>query len=64
MISKEMTISEIIRRYPQTLPILKRYGIDCMDCQLAEFEVLEYGAQRHKVDLEGLLTELNRQFPS
>lgn len=60
MISKEMTISDILRRYPQTLPVFERYGLDCYDCQIAEFEQLEHGATVHKVNLEALLTELNR----
>lgn len=60
MISKEMTISDILRRYPQTLPVFERYGLDCYDCQIAEFEELEHGATVHKVNLEALLAELNR----
>ncbi|TGU72830.1 MULTISPECIES: DUF1858 domain-containing protein [Geomonas] len=60
MISKEMTISDILRRYPQTLPVFERYGLDCYDCQIAEFEQLEHGATVHKVNLDALLAELNR----
>ena len=60
MISKEMTISDILRRYPQTLPVFERYGLDCYDCQIAEFEELEHGATVHKVNLDALLVELNR----
>jgi len=61
MITKEMTISEILRRYPQTLPIFNRYGLDCYDCQIAEYEQLEHGASVHKVDINALITELNSQ---
>jgi len=61
MITKEMTISEILRRYPQTLPIFNRYGLDCYDCQIAEYEQLEHGASVHKVDINALITELNNQ---
>jgi hybrid cluster-associated redox disulfide protein len=59
MITKEMTIADILRRYPQTLPILKRYGLDCSDCQLADFEELEHGAGVHHADVTALLKELN-----
>ncbi|UFS70490.1 DUF1858 domain-containing protein [Geomonas sp. RF6] len=62
MISKEMTITEILRRYPETLPILQSYGLDCYDCQLAEFEALEHGAKVHKIDLDTLLNELNAKL--
>ena len=63
MISKEMTINDILRRYPQTLPVFARYGLDCYDCQIADFEQLEHGATVHKVDLNALLKELNRSIP-
>lgn len=59
MITREMTIADVIRRYPQTLPILRRYGLDCSDCQIADFEELAHGADVHHADLAALLTELN-----
>lgn len=59
MISKEMTIMDILRRYPETLPVFERHGLDCYDCQIADFEQLEHGATVHKVDLDALLAELN-----
>ena len=59
MITKEMTIAEVLRRYPQTLPILKRYGLDCADCQIADIEELGHGAGVHHADLTSLLHELN-----
>jgi hybrid cluster-associated redox disulfide protein len=54
-----MTITEILRRYPETLPVFQRYGLDCYDCQIAEFEQLEHGATVHKVDIKALVAELN-----
>ena len=60
MITREMTIAEIIRRFPQTLPVFARHGLECNECQIAEFEALEHGAGVHKVDVEQLLAELNQ----
>ncbi len=62
MITKEMTIIEILRRYPETLPVFQHYGLDCYDCQIAEFEELEHGASVHKVDIDTLLEELNKKI--
>lgn len=62
MIRKDMTINEILRRYPQTLAVFERYGLDCYDCQIADFEQLEHGATVHKVDLQALLAELNQSI--
>lgn len=60
MITKEMTIGEIIRRYPETLRVFEKYGLDCYECQIADFEALEHGAGVHKADVDKLLDELNR----
>ena len=59
MITKNMTINEILRRYPETIEVFRRYGLDCYDCQIADFEQLEYGATKHKIDIESLLADLN-----
>ncbi len=60
MITKEMTIGEIVRLYPQTLEVFDRFGLDCFECQMAELEKLEHGAGVHKVDVDLLIEELNR----
>ncbi len=60
MISKEMTIGEIIRRYPQTLPVFEKYGLDCHECQIADYEAVEHGASVHKVDIGRLMNDLNK----
>lgn len=59
MIRKEMNIEEILRKFPQTIPVFRRFGIDCMQCQLSEFENLEHGAKVHGIDLNALLAGLN-----
>ena len=63
MITKEMKIEEIIQRYPQTLPVFTRFGLECAGCQIAAFEALEHGAGVHHVDVEQLLKELNAVLP-
>jgi len=60
MINRDMTIEEIIRRYPQTVSVFKRFGLDCTECQIAAYEAVEHGAGVHKVNIEELLSELNR----
>lgn len=62
MINKEMTITEILRRYPETLEVFQRYNLDCYDCQIAEFEELEHGAKVHRIDIDALVGELNRKI--
>ncbi len=59
MIHKEMKIEDVLRRYPQTIPVFRRFGFDCAGCQLSEFENIEHGARVHRIDLETLLKGLN-----
>jgi hybrid cluster-associated redox disulfide protein len=59
MIERTMTIGEIIRRFPQTLAVFERHGLDCHECQIADYEELQHGAGVHKVDVEALVRELN-----
>ena len=58
-ITKEMTFNEVLRAYPDTVKILRKYGMNCFGCLGAEAESLEYGAVAHGVDLESLLKDLN-----
>jgi len=60
MITRDMTIEEVIRRHPETIPVFKKFGLTCMECQIASFEAVEHGAGVHKVDVDRLLEELNK----
>jgi len=58
-IKKEMTFNEVLRAYPDTVKVLRKYGMNCFGCLGAEAESLEYGAVAHGVDLDSLLKDLN-----
>ena len=60
MITREMTIAEIIASYPQTISVFRSFGLDCMECQIADYEQVEHGAGVHNVDIEELLEALNQ----
>lgn len=60
MITKEMIIGDIIRAFPHTISIFSRYKLDCHECQIADLETLEHGAGVHKISVDQLLEELNR----
>ncbi|MBM2827945.1 MAG: hypothetical protein HW408_477 [Actinobacteria bacterium] len=59
MIHKDMKIEDVLRKFPQTIPVFERFGIDCAGCQLSEFEDLEHGAKVHGINLEMLISGLN-----
>jgi hybrid cluster-associated redox disulfide protein len=59
MIRKDMKIEDVLRKFPQTVSVFRRFGIDCDQCQLSEYEDLEHGAKVHGIELEALLRVLN-----
>ncbi len=64
MITREMTISEIIASYPKAIEVFRSFGLDCMECQIADYEEVEHGASVHNVDIDQLLKALNEVIKS
>jgi len=62
MITREMIISDIISRHPETVAVFKKYNLDCYECQIADLETLEHGAGVHKVAIDELLDAINRSL--
>lgn len=60
MITRDMIIADIIRQHPETLPVFKKYNLDCYECQISDLETLEHGAGVHKVGIDDLIDALNR----
>jgi hybrid cluster-associated redox disulfide protein len=58
-ITKDMTIREVINKYPETILVFSRYNIGCVGCFAAAFEKVEDIAKIHGTDLNELLKELN-----
>jgi len=62
MITKTMTLGEIVTKYPESADILMKYGLHCIGCSVATWETLEQGAMAHGIDgkkLDNMLRELN-----
>jgi hybrid cluster-associated redox disulfide protein len=59
MIRKDMKIEDVLRKFPQTVPVFRHFGIDCDQCQLSEYEDLEHGAKVHGIEPDALLRALN-----
>ncbi len=60
MITKEMTIGDVMRKHPETIAVFRRFGLNCNECQIANLEEVEHGAGVHHVDVDQLLNELNK----
>lgn len=60
MITRDMTIADILVRYPQTVSVFREFGLSCQECQIADFEEVEHGAGVHNINIDLLLRELNK----
>lgn len=59
MITKEMSIIDIVEKHPQTVEIFQNYGMGCIGCMASRFENLEQGALAHGIDIDSLIKDLN-----
>jgi len=62
MITRDMIIADVIRKYPETLPVFMQFKLDCYECQIADLETLEHGAGVHKIGIDELLEALNHSI--
>jgi len=59
VITKEMSIGEVVQKYPQTSKVFLRHGLMCFGCAIARFENVEQGAVAHGINVEALMKDLN-----
>jgi len=59
-ITKDMSITEVVNKYPETVPVFMEHGMGCLGCAAARFENIEQGAMAHGIDVDKLIEDLNR----
>ncbi len=59
MVTKDMVISEVIQKFPQTIFVLQGLGIGCVGCIAASSETLEQGLGAHGVDIDEVVKKMN-----
>ena len=59
-ITKDMSIAEVVNRYPETIEVFFNYDLHCIGCVGAEFDTIESGAMVHGVNVDYLLFDLNK----
>jgi len=59
-ISKEMLISEIVEKYPETISLFLNWGLHCVGCSFAKEETIEEATRVHQIDLGKLISDLNK----
>ena len=58
-ITREMTIGEVVRNYPDSVEILFSFGMGCVGGPSAQAETLEEACVVHGIDAEQLVKALN-----
>jgi hybrid cluster-associated redox disulfide protein len=58
-ITKEMTIGEVVMKWPETAGTFMEWGLHCYGCAVARYENIEQGASAHGVDPDKLVDALN-----
>lgn len=59
-ITKDMTIGDVVRQFPDSVEILMGFGMGCVGCPSAQAETLEEAAMVHGLKIEELMTALNK----
>ena len=59
MVTKEMTICQLLMEHPNVAPILFEIGMHCLGCPSAQAESLEDAAMVHGLDAELLVEKIN-----
>ena len=60
MITKDMTIGEVVHADPSKAEVLMSFGMGCVGCPSAQAETVEEAAYVHGINLEELLEALNK----
>ena len=59
-ITADSVISDIIRVYPQTIPVFRSFGMGCLGCPSATGEAVSKAAEIHGLDVIEILAGLNK----
>lgn len=60
MITKDMTIGEVIKINESKAEVLMSFGMGCVGCPSSQAETIEEAAYVHGIKLEELLEALNK----
>jgi len=60
MITKEMTVGQVLRSYPQTVQTFLELGMHCLGCPSSTMESIEGAALTHGKKPDELVEQLNK----
>lgn len=59
-ITKDMTIAEVVMKWPETAGTFMEWGLHCYGCAVARYENIEQGAMAHGIPADDLVKALNK----
>ena len=59
IITKDMTLDEVLEIEPRLVAVLLGFGLHCFGCPVSQIETLEEASEVHGFDLDLFLDELN-----
>ena len=59
-ITKDMTIGELVRTFPDKIEVLLSFGMGCVGCPLSQAETIEQAAMVHGFSSDELVAALNK----
>jgi len=65
LVSKEMTIGDVVTKYPIAADIMLNHGLHCIGCHVNPYESIEMGAKSHGMsdsEVESMLKEVNNRI--
>ena len=62
IITKDMLIGEVLKKYPQLAETMLENGMNCIGCHVASWETIDQAAEWHGIDINKLVKELNEKL--
>ena len=59
-LTADLTVTEVMDRWPQTIPVFFRYRMACVGCPIASFETLAEVAAIYGLDLDCFVSKLQQ----
>jgi hybrid cluster-associated redox disulfide protein len=59
VITPQLTTSEILRRWPETITIFRENAMSCIGCYMSVFDTLEDAAIVHDIQVDQIVADLN-----
>ena len=59
-VSRDQVIRQVVEAFPGIDQVFKAHGLPCTGCHVSTYETIAGGAKTHKLDIDGLLADLNR----